>query len=498
MAGQVNHVVVVGDDVDAMLAALILRIRIPYWNVTLVLSESSRVANIDESTTPLVPNFLHNVLGFGGQAFMDEVRPVWKLGIRFDWGSEDAQPFNYPYDHHLDHQLGWMEKVNAYCCMDDLSATSHFSLMMDKDLSPFIRLPNGSVMMDNEYGYHLEHGAFKRFLTDMLRVEQVAVLSGYVSKVSQGESGNVDSLQLDDGRVVSGDMFVDGTGEQSLLLHQTMGEQFVAYDKSLLCDSVLMFSRPRTTEAVRPYTTVQTMDNGWSWQVDHDGRISYGYVYSSRFTDESAAISEMQLRYGVGQPVARRSMKQGRYQNFWSGNVFAVGDASGVIEPLQSTKLHTVVEQSRYVGQCLFDARGHIHSRMVALENHRYRRQWDAIRDFLAMHYRFNYKRDTPFWNACREQTDLGEAARIVEYFQQAGPSTMVSALTNRNDIGRYTDYMTMLIGQGVPTNCPAKAGEQDRRIWDEQRNRFRENVSTAMSVPQARSLLLQPQLMAS
>ncbi|MDX5404991.1 MAG: tryptophan 7-halogenase, partial [Bacteroidota bacterium] len=35
---------------------------------------------------------------------------------------------------------------------------------------------------------------------------------------------------------------------------------------------------------------------------------------------------------------------------------------------------------------------------------------WDDVRDFLAVHYRFNRKIDTPFWKHCREATDLGAA----------------------------------------------------------------------------------------
>ncbi len=48
---------------------------------------------------------------------------------------------------------------------------------------------------------------------------------------------------------------------------------------------------------------------------------------------------------------------------------------------------------------------------------------WEEIRDFLAIHYRFNTRLDTPFWRHCRQATPLHGAARIVEFYEQNGPS---------------------------------------------------------------------------
>ena len=42
------------------------------------------------------------------------------------------------------------------------------------------------------------------------------------------------------------------------------------------------------------------------------------------------------------------------------------------------------------------------HGRLFVDVNNRYNaRAWDDIRDFLAVHYKFNTRIDTPFWRAC-------------------------------------------------------------------------------------------------
>ena len=49
---------------------------------------------------------------------------------------------------------------------------------------------------------------------------------------------------------------------------------------------------------------------------------------------------------------------------------------------------------------------------MALAYNIRQTRQWDDIRAFLAVHYKFNTRVDTPFWRACLNETDVADACR--------------------------------------------------------------------------------------
>ena len=47
---------------------------------------------------------------------------------------------------------------------------------------------------------------------------------------------------------------------------------------------------------------------------------------------------------------------------------------------------------------------------------------WDTFRWFLGMHYKFNKKLDTPYWKWCAENTEIGDAALVIDLFLQRPP----------------------------------------------------------------------------
>ena len=63
---------------------------------------------------------------------------------------------------------------------------------------------------------------------------------------------------------------------------------------------------------------------------------------------------------------------------------------------------------------------------MAAADNKRNRQTWDDIRRFLAIHYKFNARLDTPFWRAARSDIDLAGAEEFIEFFEENGPSVVV------------------------------------------------------------------------
>src|SRR5688572_14523022 len=78
---------------------------------------------------------------------------------------------------------------------------------------------------------------------------------------------------------------------------------------------------------------------------------------------------------------------------------------------------------------------------------------WEEIRDFLAIHYRYNTRLDTPFWEHCRRDTALHGAARIVDFYQENGPSNAFATdlLTPEKSIFQLEGFFALLLGQKVP-----------------------------------------------
>ena len=177
--------------------------------------------------------------------------------------------------------------------------------------------------------------------------------------------------------------------------------------------------------------------------------------------------------------------RSGRYADFWVHNLVALGNASGFVEPLEASALHVLVEQIRLTCRVLSDGGGRIVPSLRDAGNRRYRMLWDEVRDFLAIHYKFNGRRDTPFWRHCRAETDLAGATELVQLYREAGPSSLCSTVLPSGHIFGYDGFMTLLVGQRVPTAYRGHLNDEDRNIWNNHRDKIRQDISRASPMEQ-------------
>src|SRR4029434_7526659 len=96
-AGTIRSVIVVGGGTAGYLTALALRHQLPHLDITLLESSKIPIIGVGEATTTLMPPFLHHQLGIDIVDLYREVRPTWKLGIKFEWGLPGDYSFNFPF-----------------------------------------------------------------------------------------------------------------------------------------------------------------------------------------------------------------------------------------------------------------------------------------------------------------------------------------------------------------------------------------------------------------
>ena len=492
----INNVVVVGAGSAGLMAALMFKARFPGWSISVVKSQNVPVIGVGESTTTRVPQFMHEMLGVSPKDFFIHVRPSWKLGVRLEFGLPDTGHFNYPFAGFNDVALEGMEQISGFYNMTDLTDSCHFYTMMDWGLSPCFQRYYGSWSILGGTGYHIDNESYVAFLEKLVAARGIPTIIGDVIDVNQNESGYVTSVALEDGRSIDGDLFLDCSGFQSLLLEKQMGQKRVTYENSLFSDRAVIGSWKRGMEPILPYTRAQTMDHGWCWQIEFADRITRGYVFSSQFCSDDEAMRELRAANPqIGDDLRTLSFPSGRYENFWVKNVVALGNASGFVEPLEATALQLAIEQLLYVTQALSDSDGHIIPAMQSVENERYQRLWDHVRDFLAIHFKFNRKRDTPFWKHCQQETDLAGAAEFVAYYQEAGPSILSSDFLHDGNIFGWNGYMTLLFGLGVETAFDPPTNPNDQMIWNNYRQRIRQEARSAMPMRDALAMAYDPSL---
>ena len=168
-----------------------------------------------------------------------------------------------------------------------------------------------------------------------------------------------------------------------------------------------------------------------------------------------------------------------------------IGNACGFVEPLEATALHMIGQQLEGMCRTLREGDFHVIPEVVAVENHYYREKCDDIRDFLAVHYKFNRRLVTPFWRHCQEQTNLGGAQGLVDFYEAAGPSYMCRHYIPRSSIFGYNGYMVMLIGQRVSTRFNYAPSQKDREIWKQHQKSVRKVISHAMPMREALHVFL-------
>jgi tryptophan halogenase len=427
-----------------------------------------------------VPQFLHADLRVGAEELFREVRPTFKLGIRFDWGTPRSGPgdggggFPYPFG-----PVRTLEATTWPATGDShLDACSPWAVLMAAGALPVTRAEDGRLAADfgTETAYHLDNRRLAAFLERLARLRGVEVVDARIVSVERrgapGESEEEDPPEVaalvgEGGRRFVFDLYVDCSGFRSLLVGEALGSPFVDYRASLFTDRAVVGTVARPPNGGRgapmpPFTRARTLAAGWAWTIPPPGEDHVGSVYSSAFADADGAARELEAVLGARVEGLRElRFRAGRLEHFWRGNAVALGNAYGFVEPLESTSLHLLIRQIGLLVRHL-EASDEVKNRL----NGEVGAFWDYVRWFLALHFRFNRRLDTPFWRACREEADVSAHGELIERFRQGGP------LAYRDDpSGGGFDYPdplwgpegvdTLLLGQGVPCRMPEPPGSE-------------------------------------
>ncbi|HEY7115721.1 MAG TPA: tryptophan halogenase family protein [Tepidisphaeraceae bacterium] len=490
--GVIKKVIVLGGGSAGFMAAGTIKLYLPNVDVLVIRSKDIGIIGVGEGSTIALTDFLHQFLKVKPKTFFDVARPTWKLGLKFIWGPREY--FHYTFAAQCDARVPGapLHKPIGYYLDREMENWDPCSALMSRERI-FVPTASGQPAVHLDLAYHFENERFVEFLQGYAQAVGCRVMDDTVSQVSQDENG-VSGLVLQSGQTETADLYVDASGFASLLLGKTLGEPFVPYRSSLFCDRAVVGGWNRTDEPIRPYTTCETMNSGWCWQIEHEGRINRGYVYSSAFISDADAEAEFRAKSPKVGPTRIVKFLSGRYRDGWVKNVVAVGNSSGFVEPLEATALGLIAIQCRLIVGTLIDSDRELRPTQLREFNKHHQRIWDNVRGFIAMHYKFNTRIETPFWRECREKTDLADAAPLVEYFRENGPSGFWGpTLLDSFEPFRMGGYATLLTGMGLPhrrAHVPTERELQWLAAWRERNRRLAER---GMSVAEAIRAVHQP-----
>jgi tryptophan halogenase len=452
-SARIDKIVIVGGGTAGWMAAAgISKVmgQLPDLRIELVESDEIGTVGVGEATIPQI-NLFNALLEIDERDFVRTTNATYKLGIEFrDWtriGHRYVHPFGFygldmlgvEFHHHWlkGRAAGDPSPLDDYSLGVVAGRQGRFSHpRMDQPKSPLSRIA---------YAFQFDASLYARYLRRIAESFGVVRTEGKIVDVVQnGETGFVEGVVLQDGRQVSGDLFIDCSGFRGLLIEQKFQAGFEDWSKWLPCDRAMAVAC-ESSDDQQPLTRSTAQAAGWQWRIPLQHRTGNGYVYSSAHISDDEAASAL-LANLDGAPLSEPRplrFKAGHRKKNWVKNVIALGLASGFLEPLESTSIHMVQSGIARL-MTLFPSR-----RFDQLEIDRFNdltvREYVDIRDFLILHYNATERDDSDFWNYCRTMSVPDELSYKVDMFRRNG-----RVLREHNELFTETSWLSVMVGQGV------------------------------------------------
>ena len=238
-----------------------------------------------------------------------------------------------------------------------------------------------------------------------LIIDKITYVDASITNIKSDQDGII-SLTSEDNIEYFGDLYIDCSGFESLLLEKTLKVPFQDYSRWLLNDSAVVIRTQYTDpqEQCHPYTKATTMDAGWMFTIPIYSSIGNGYVYSSKYINTYDA--EQELRKTIGEyvsPARHLKMKTGYHKEVAVKNVCAVGLSGGFVEPLEATGITFTTAVVSDITNVLNNGGNIWGDQQRQIINKNFEFMSLEILTFVWAHYYFSSRNDTQYWKDIRE-----------------------------------------------------------------------------------------------
>lgn len=399
-AQPLNRIVVLGGGSAGWMAAAALVTGLPGRSVEVIESEEIGIVGVGEASFPSIRDF-NRLLGIDEADFLRATQGTYKLGIEFrDWRVRGKSYF------HTFGDFGRLDGAGAlwgqHLRLGEAAPGAFEELCLPTVMARRGRFYAPDTRGGNppfKYAYHFDAARYADYLRKLALGRGARRTEGRVVEVRRRADGGVAGLRLADGREIEGDLFIDCSGFNSLLLGRTLEEPFVDFSRWLPVDRAWACPCEREGAELAPYTRATALEGGWAWRIPLQSRTGHGHVFSSRHIDEERAREQL-LAQLDGKPLAEPRLLRfvtGHRERFWVHNVVALGLASGFLEPLESTSIFLVQSGLGRLMQ-LLSAGAPLTPDAVAAYNAGLVRQFARIRDFIILHYCLTARHDSALW----------------------------------------------------------------------------------------------------
>jgi flavin-dependent dehydrogenase len=440
----------------------------------IVLLESPDVANlgVGEGTWPTMRDTLRRI-GVSEADFLRCSDASFKQGTQFiGWSRGKDESYYHPFSPPggygtLNLAAHWLRSDKRLSFVD---AACPQGLVCDRGLAPK-KPQTPEYAFDLNYGYHLNAGKFvellQRHCVDYLGVDHRL---GHVEQIVAADNGDIAALQLASGDTIAGDIFIDCTGFAALLIGKHYKIPFLSQQHVLFNDTALAVQADYVSEdaPIPSCTRATARSNGWIWDIALPTRRGIGYAFSRQHTSLDEAEAELASYLSAdrwladSQPSPRKiEFQPGFRETFWHRNCVAVGVSAGFVEPLEASALVLIEKSAEWIAEQL--PRDSAAIAVVAKRfNEVTRQHWNAIIDFLKLHYALTERTDSDYWRDHRLSDSVPESLRESLLLWRSQAPWLYES-NQRVELFSSASLQYVLYGMGFVTDVE----ESSYRNWD-------------------------------
>jgi tryptophan halogenase len=489
LSERVKSVAVVGRDAPLWLAAAAVQRALGATGLRVQAIElDTRVAQVDAYVAVPSLGSMHRLLGLDERLVLNVCHGVPMVGQRFsNWGKGGA-PYLLAFDDEpppggdLPFTQYWAKGAleGLRVGLEDFSFGSACARLNNVPVPT--PEPNASAA---SYGYHLDAAAYSELVKQLALRLGVDVASAGVRNIDV-DGDVVTGIDLDDGRRVTADLYVDASGRETQLIGRLRRAEFESWSEWLPCDRTLATSAPRLPR-LPAFSQISAFHGGWVGIFPLQNRTAVITVYSSEAVSDAEVVelAGVIARMPVSGEAVVSELKAGTQRTPWIGNCVAVGESAIAVDPIDALELHVTHGCISHL-MSLFPA-----TASEFPEAEAYNRSvcsfGSNLRDFQAAHYVLNGRFDDRFWDRLRDADMPPKLKRKVDMF---GARAVVPL--NDDESFHEQSWAALLLGCGVRPQGydPRVDAIADEAHIEKVQQRMRDVAQTARRMPSVEQFL--------
>jgi tryptophan 7-halogenase len=275
-------------------------------------------------------------------------------------------------------------------CLTAVAAKNGRMLLPDEATSAFGR---------TDYGYHVQTIAYAGYLKSIAAKLGVKIYETQQGLVERDESGSIAALLIDGSLRIEGQLFVDATGPDAMLIGRSLEVPSEDWRQYFSVDRVLAARAPAFTKTP-PFAEIRMTGVGWTALHPNQAATGVLHAYSSEFLSDEAALEAAAAAAAAElADVSFHAVNPCVRSRVWEGNCVAVGGSACVLDPIHDVDLHALQLGIVHL-LSLFPVTG-----QFAVERAEYNRtmrsHYERIRDFQGAFYALA-PFDGEFWRRAR------------------------------------------------------------------------------------------------